>query len=219
MLARDIVDYAASLFGITADDLKRDRRDRTVVKARFALYLGLYRRAQRRGLRPVWSDIGRCVNRDRTTVMVGVKRAERMAEEDEAFRNAVLKIVELNETIFQEYTCNRRLQPVQEQDQQTEERPMDNPEYTEERINTALAKAKRPDIQIFWNGDIVTAEDPAFFDVVAGGDDVPFYVTDLGHYFAIQTQPRPGHVETYAEARTFEEAAQELIAVLTTEEA
>lgn len=78
-----IVQRCAELFLVAPRDLTGRYRFDFVMRARFALYLAL--RLQGRS----YPNIGKIVDRDHTTVMDGVKRAECYYERDSVFASSV----------------------------------------------------------------------------------------------------------------------------------
>lgn len=64
---------------------------------------------------------------------------------------------------------------------------MENPEYTEAQIDKALAAETERDIQVMWNGDILSSGDSAFFDILIDGDKTEdgLYVEDTGGAYYI----------------------------------
>ena len=58
-------------------------------------------------------------------------------------------------------------------------------EYTEKSINTALDRAGVKSIRAYWDGEIVTPDEPARFDVYVKDDETGVYITDHGHNFEV----------------------------------
>lgn len=81
-----IVQRCAELFLVAPRDLTGRYRFDFVMRARFALYLAL--RLQGRS----YPNIGKIVDRDHSTVMNGVKRAEWYFERDSVFASKVTEL-------------------------------------------------------------------------------------------------------------------------------
>ena len=99
---------------------------------------------------------------------------------------------------------------------------MDNPEYTEARINEALAAhrpARRARLEVYWDGDIVTRDEPARFRVYIADEETDYCVADSGHAFAIEQWPEASRLVEIGRARTYSGLAERLAAIFVTEEA
>lgn len=84
---RDIVNFAALLSGLRAQDIRGPSRLATFVRVRWAVYLV----ARENG--HAYTHIGRCIgNRDHTTIINGVEKAPRYAAADPLFAQFVSEL-------------------------------------------------------------------------------------------------------------------------------
>lgn len=190
----EMVRYAAKLFKVSAADILADRRPAHIHRARIALYIAIWEKGRREGKAPSYTSIGRTMQRDHSTIIHGMDKARYLMERDPEFREAVEKIIAATvtdlppppavEPVYKKETCNPKLHTIELLYQQRE-RPMDNPEYTEECINTALERAGVKMIRVYWDGEIATSEDPPRFNVYYDEEGTGVTVTDEGRYFEV----------------------------------
>ena len=84
---------------------------------------------------------------------------------------------------------------------------MDNPEYTEARINKALDAARLRRIRAHWDGEIVSSEDPAVFLIYNHSDETDLTVVDGGGALIVRTCD-DGVFRDVGYATRFEELAE-----------
>lgn len=188
----EVIRYAAHLFNLKPADILSDKRAASIHRARVALYMGFWKRMAAAGRQPRYSAIGRIMCRDHSTIIHGIAKARYMLTRDADFREAVQKIVKATTDDLppfipqpkQQTPCNLELQALEALHQQRE-RPMDDPEYTEESINTALKRSGVKSIRVYWDGEIVTPDEPARFDVYVKDDETGVYIADHGHDFEV----------------------------------
>ena len=93
-MKREIVKLCADLFDISPEDLLSSKRRQRITHARMALYAGLRKRG--------WSypRIGMFCNRDHSTILAAINRAQKNLETSEdyrvLYRKCLEKIAELN---------------------------------------------------------------------------------------------------------------------------
>ena len=180
----EVIRYAAHLFNLKPADILSDKRHAPIHRARVALYMGFWERMAVAGREPCYSAIGRIMRRDHSTIIHGIAKARYMLTRDADFRQAVEKIVKATtDDLPKQAPCNLKLQDIEAPHQQRE-RPMDS-EYTEKSINTALDRAGVKSIRAYWDGEIVTPDEPARFDVYVKDDETGVYITDHGHDFEV----------------------------------
>lgn len=213
MTPREVVHYGALYFGVRLEDILQDRRRAHIGRARFAIYAGLWLRAELEGRAPSVTAIGRTMQRDHTTIMYGVPQAWERAESDALMLEGICAIATATEEAYLE-ACKAPLHVPEEPSQQLEKSNMEEPEYTEARINQALAAAGHRDITVYWDGNIVGRDDPAVFTVFDGEDETPYWVVDCGPYFALKSERAPRHYTTHAEERTYPGIAEEIAAIV-----
>ena len=84
---------------------------------------------------------------------------------------------------------------------------MDNPEYTEKRINAALGSLTNA-VSVCWDGEIVCSEDPATFLVLdREGDETRLSVVDDGRSFVLREYCADRVYRAHGEARKFSQIA------------
>lgn len=207
MTKTEIVAFAARLFCIKPGEIFEDIRFARVHRARLALYAGLWLRTELSGKRPSPSAIGRAMRRDHSTVIHGIRRTQYLMERDADFLEAVCRIALATINDLPTSSCNAELHGVGETDQQ-QERPMDNPKYTEERTNAALVRAGIKDIEVYWNGDIFSEEDPPVFEAYLRDDATGVFIADLGRSFDVTRYCSDGVYRPVGDARTFDKLAE-----------
>lgn len=85
----EIIAAVSFSFGITVEDVRGPMRTKAVAEARQCVYL-----VARRCTRLSYPEIAKAVGRDHTTVMSGVKTAERIRESDRWFAATVRVLLE-----------------------------------------------------------------------------------------------------------------------------
>lgn len=212
MTKSEVIRYAAHLFNLKAADILSDRRFANIHRARLALYMGFWERMAIAGRTPCYSAIGRTMRRDHSTIIHGIDRARYIMARDAEFREAVEKIAKATTDdlpipqLKQEAPCNLELHTLDALHQQRE-RPMDS-EYTEKCINTALDRAGVKSIRAYWDGEIVTPNEPATFDIYVNDDETGVYVTDHGRHFEITRKCEDRVHRPVGSARTFAQLAE-----------
>lgn len=83
---KDMVKASAWLFCLPVDAVLGRRRFKRYLRARYAVYIALYRRGNSYG------QIGRWLGRDHTTIMNGVEVGEKWLLEDKALAEVVKKL-------------------------------------------------------------------------------------------------------------------------------
>lgn len=86
MLATDIIRAAAQTSHMTVEYLLGPKRNRRVMRVRFALYWAFRERGAS------FAQIGFWMNRDHSTVIYGQRRAQYVFDRDPAFRDLCLKL-------------------------------------------------------------------------------------------------------------------------------
>ena len=172
MLPAELIEYAARLFGCEARDILDDKRHQRIHRARLALYLAFWLRAEMRGVQPTYKGVGRLVGgRDHSTVIHGLKRARALLEGDGDFARLVLQLTTAKELpAVEKSACNPDLQNVQVPPQQQKGAPMTSPEDIEAGLNAAFKRAGLTALAAYWDGNIVTVEDPATLHVYLKDD-------------------------------------------------
>lgn len=212
MLIPDIIKHAAFLFGVTPEDIIEDRRSALFCRARFALYAGLHLRLQRRGIRRIYVPVGKWLQRHHSSVLVGVRRAHAMMAADPEYARLVHSIADV--TI--ETACKPRLQVLPGEASAatiTERNTMDHPEYVEEHANKLLA-ARGTGLRIYWDGEIVSSDTPAKFNVYLGDDETDTVVYDTARSLLIA--PSGDGPWAGDPVRTYGDLAEELTRLLGT---
>jgi len=90
-----IMKAAAYLFDISAAELDSRSRVQHIMPARFAVYKALSLRKWS------YSKIGKFLERDHTSILYGINRANYMIERDEAYAEKVLKLAAMRLTSVQ----------------------------------------------------------------------------------------------------------------------
>lgn len=85
---QQLVDLAAEIFGVHPRDLMGKYRFGFITRPRFALYKALHLRGWS------YSAIGRFMDRDHSTIIYGVERADYLMERDQMFADCVKLIAE-----------------------------------------------------------------------------------------------------------------------------
>lgn len=219
MTKTEIVAFTAHLFNLKPGDILGDHRFARIHRARLAIYAGLWRRAELSGKQPSYSAIGRVVHRDHSTVIHGLRKAFYMMERDADFVAAVYRIATATvDDLPPLPPCNPELHDVGELDQQ-QERSMDNPEYTEGRINTAIARSGIKGLKVYWDGEIVSREEPPRFEVYLHEDGTDVFVTDDGRDFGVTRYCSDRVYRPIGSARNYDKLAELLRdTFITTEE-
>lgn len=94
---------------------------------------------------------------------------------------------------------------------------MDNPEYTEKRLNAAISKLdyavlRGRNLYVSWQSDPYDDEDT--FAVMFADDDTPFVVVDLGDVIEIREEVSPNHFCALNYATSYAQAAKQLAEVI-----
>lgn len=207
MTRLEVVAFAAHIFCIKPAEIFEDIRSARVHRARLALYAGLWLRAELSGKRPSYSGIGRVMRRDHSTVIHGTRRAQTIMERDADFIEVVCQIALATVNALPTPSCNAELHGVGGMDQQ-QERTVDNPKYTEERINSALTRAGIKDIEVYWDGDICSEEEPPVFEAYLRDDGTDVFIKDLGRSFDVTRYCSDGVYRPVGDARTFDKLAE-----------
>lgn len=85
---REVINKAGQLYGVSSDDILGKSRAAELIKPRFAVYYLLNKRL---GLSHV--EIGKIMQRDHTSVMAGIKRAEELIGSEPLFAMALNAIL------------------------------------------------------------------------------------------------------------------------------
>lgn len=89
---------------------------------------------------------------------------------------------------------------------------MDNPEYTEGRINRALSGS--PELTVSWDGDLAGDDESTAFFVYWQGDETPYWVEDDGRRLHVYAHRNGVRVEL-GEAKHYDDLAALLLGCVT----
>jgi chromosomal replication initiation ATPase DnaA len=100
MLASDLMRLIVSKFGVSVPELLSTQRSNRIMRARLAAYKVFHERGTS------MTQIGRRLNRDHATVSHGIRSANRLIENDAAFRQVVAELIAARAVPVEKETCN-----------------------------------------------------------------------------------------------------------------